>query len=90
MRESKSSGAVRRVQFPNEGLALFRGEKARLGNLRSGGPQLFPMNKLSRRILWTLYVLFLATCVVGVLKAAAVRDRQMMERFGGLTHDLAR
>ena len=40
-------------------------------------------DKLTRRILWTLYVLFLASCICGVLKAAAARDRQYMERFGG-------
>ena len=31
-----------------------------------------------------IYVLFLVVVAAGVLKAAAVRDRQYMERFGGM------
>lgn len=39
---------------------------------------------VKHRVLWALYVLFLVAGICGMLKAAAARDRQYMERFGGL------
>ena len=41
--------------------------------------------KLKMRVLWVFYVLLLAAGICTMLKAAAVRDRQYMERFGGMT-----
>ena len=39
--------------------------------------------KLKMRVLWVFYVLLLAAGICTMLKAAAARDRQYMERFGG-------
>ena len=42
------------------------------------------MTRMKQRMLWALYIVLLVAGICGVLKAAAARDRQYMERFGGL------
>lgn len=43
-----------------------------------------PGGEAVKRRWLAIYVLFLVVVAAGVLKAAAVRDRQYMERFGGM------